>query len=110
MIYREGELKIVVVHYELTDNMGKTVQEELKAGFLARSAEDAIRQLRKLINRNTNIRINQIGDNGCIHVITEDVINAITNKTKKTKTNDTETNENAKKAGRPPGAKNKPKE
>ena len=108
MIFRDGELKIVSIHYELTDNMGKIVKGEDIAGFIATSADEAIRQLRKHINKNVNIRINQIGNNGCVHVITDEVIDLLTNKTKKVKSNIEE--KLKKKGGRPPGAKNKPKE
>jgi hypothetical protein len=112
MRFRDDALKIVQVNYELTDHMGKVLQDELKVGILATSAKEALSQLRKIISKQCEIRINQIGDGGCIHIISDEVTSVLTGRVKneklKTETT-TEEGENVRKAGRPPGSKNKPK-
>lgn len=107
MIFREGQIKIIKVSYELTDKMGKMLQEEMTAGIAAATPQEALAQLREMINPQAEIRVNQLASSGCIHVITNGVMNMITNKEKNIKTND---EDGKKRAGRPAGSKNKPKE
>lgn len=115
MIFREGNLKVIQVNYELVDKTGRLLQAEVKAGILATTPQQALQQLRKVISRNCEIRINQLGDAGCIHIITDEVVNILTGKDKNTKAKTEEAGETledgtpVRKAGRPPGSKNKPK-
>jgi len=111
MIFRTDDLKVIQVHYELTDRTGRLLQNEVKAGILALTPQQALQQLRKIISNKCEIRINKIGDAGVVNIITDEVINLLIGKEKNTKakTNDVDGTPVKNKGGRPPGSKNKPK-
>lgn len=111
MIFRDKELLIIYVVYELTERTsGRIVQGENKVGILAKSSDDALRKLRQVINKACEIRVNQLIDGGSIHLIADEATNVILGKEKNVKLTEKPTTNGGKKAGRPPGSKNKPKE
>jgi hypothetical protein len=100
MIFRDGVVKFVRITYELVK--GDSVVSENTVGILATDINDAMETLRKIIHNDYQIRVSTYGNSGHVHIISDNMVNAIQNKEKKEKTTDS-----TQKRGRKLGSKNK---
>ena len=74
MIFREREIMVIRLHYELFDSTGKMVQDERSVEIACVSHNDAINTLRKLINSKVEIRITQVTVRcESVHIVTDEV-------------------------------------